>query len=110
MKSAPSSSSSVPSAAIFSPMIPTSPTNVPPGVTTVPPAMTRSKRMLASPCLCQRVVQCVEREVDVGGGDAHGRLDAEHVAVEPSLPDQRARLAHRLQHVERLLLRRLLGR
>src|SRR5687768_1315915 len=49
MTCAPSASSEVPSAAIFSPLMPMSPTNVPAGVTTFPPLMTRSNLIFAAP-------------------------------------------------------------
>src|SRR2546423_2761191 len=60
---------------------------------------------LAAPRSNERLIQHLERVVDVGRGDAHGRLDAQYVTVETSLADQHPHLASRFQHVERLLLR-----
>src|SRR5438067_2219568 len=51
-------------------------------------------------------IEDVESKIHVGLRDAHRRLHAEHVPVEAALPDENTHLARRLEHVERLLLRR----
>src|SRR5436189_4495539 len=86
------SSRSAPSAAIFSPVMPTSPVNVPAGVTTFPPLTILSNRM----------AQHLQRKVHVVRGNAHRRLDAQHVAIEPALANQQPHLLCRLDDVDRL--------
>src|SRR5262245_39062610 len=109
MTVAPEASSAEPNAVIFSPVIPTSPTNVPPGVTTVPPLTIVSSRML--PPLshhAERPVQHVHREVRIVRRDAHRGLDPQDVPLEAALADQDAHLARRFHDVRRHLFRRLL--
>src|SRR5687768_7097393 len=72
---------------------------------------TESVRFRVHPWLTlgsQSPIEHVEREVHVGLGDAHRRLDPEDVALEPTLADEYPCLTSRLEHVERLALRRLL--
>src|SRR5688500_18772282 len=90
-----------PRAEIFSPVIPTSPTNAPAGVTTFPPFTIVSN-------FTERAIEHVEGEVDVRSGNAHGRLDAQDVSVEPALANQHSHLSRGLENGERLLFRRLL--
>src|SRR5512134_1021165 len=100
----PARSSDEPNAVIFSPVMPTSPTNVPPGVTTVPPFTIVSSCILPS-CHPERPVQHVHREIRVLERDAHRRFDPQDVAVQPAFADQHAHLARRLHHVGSRLLR-----
>src|ERR1039458_1836200 len=123
MTCAPSASRSVPSAAIFSPVIPTSPANVPAGVTTFPPLIRRSTPMFGSSWCSvhdrkaepenpwyfflvlllgyrrKRPVEHVERELHVVRRDAERRLDAKNVAVEAGLADEQAHLLRGLEDV-----------
>src|SRR5687768_8170454 len=90
-----------PSAEIFSPVIPTSPTKAPAGVTTFPPFTIVSN-------FTERAIEHVERKIDVRSGNAHRRLDRQDVAVEAALSDQTSHFARGLENRERLLFRRFL--
>src|SRR5688500_16859171 len=90
-----------PSAEIFSPVIPTSPTKAPAGVTTFPPFTIASN-------FTERAIEHVEGKIDVRSGNAHRRLDTQDVAIESAFSDQNSHLACGFENRERLLFRRLL--
>lgn len=59
--------------------------------------------------LGEAFVEDVDREVDVGLRNAHGRLDAEDVAVVPAAAEQKPHVFGHLEDLEQFLLgRRLL--
>ena len=50
--------------------------------------------------VAQAAVECIDRVVDVGFGDAHRRLDAQDVAIQSALPDEDRHLSQRLEQVD----------
>src|SRR5687768_18040770 len=80
-----------PSAEIFSPVIPTSPTKAPAGVTTFPPFTIVSN-------LTERAIEHVERKIDVRSCNAHQRLDTQDVAVESAFSAQDSHCARPLHN------------
>jgi len=49
----------------------------------------------------ERLVEAIDQEVGIIPGQAHRRLDAEHVAEQASLAEQRSALATNLPNVRR---------
>src|SRR3954469_11870139 len=58
----------------------------------------------------QRAIENVESEINVFGRDAHRRLDAQDVTIEPAFADQHTHFAGSLEDGQRFLLRWLLRR
>src|SRR3954468_23469762 len=121
MTFAPLVSRSTPSAAIFSPTMPTSPVNEPAGVTTFPPFTTtlyvmrvprwspraapKARRgvciwlLVPTNSRAQSSVDHIDRIIDVSFRDAHRRLDPQHVSIHPALSNEHRHLACGLQQI-----------
>src|SRR6267378_1978273 len=51
----------------------------------------------------QRSIEHVQSEVRILSRDAHRRLDAQHIAIDPTLSNENAHLSRRLEHRQRFL-------
>ena len=57
----------------------------------------------------KNLIETIDHEICIVDRDAHRRLDAKHVAVQPAFAEQKPALARKLKHRRGLIFRRLLA-